>query len=118
MKDGTKRQFENLFIKFENEIPQFITYNSQHQYRKLHQHKDKSDVSHNDINGKRCFICFNRISKPISTTTTTTETTTITTAEDTRTTTKTTTTTTKYQTESETSDEEDPQFEQEEDYKK
>jgi hypothetical protein len=120
MKNGTTHKFNNLFIKFEKGIPQFITNDSLHQFRKLHQHKDKNDVSHRDIEGKRCHICFSRINKPISTTTTTTETTTITTAEETRTTTKTTTTTTKYQSEPEEdhSKEEPEHYEPDEDYRK
>jgi vacuolar-type H+-ATPase subunit I/STV1 len=63
MKNGTAHKFDNLFIKFENGIPQFITNDPEHQFRKLHQHKDKNDVSHRDIDGKRCFICFNQLSK-------------------------------------------------------
>jgi hypothetical protein len=63
MKNGEVRKFNSLFIKFENEIPQFMTFNSEHQYRILYQHKKKNEVSHNDINGKCCYICFSRISK-------------------------------------------------------
>jgi hypothetical protein len=123
MVSGEKRQFNNLSYKMENNQPQFLTNDSEQHYRILHENINKNvchHVRYNDVKGKGCSICFNRISKapqPISTTTTTTETTTITTAEETRTTTKTTTTTTKYQTE--TSDEEyEPHEPDDEDYHK
>jgi hypothetical protein len=106
MSSGEIRKFNNLFIKMENNQPQFITDDSERHYRFLHQDR-RGYVKHNDLQGKNCAIYFSRIDKPISATTTTTETTTITTAEETRTTTKTITETTKYQTEPDYSDEEE-----------
>jgi hypothetical protein len=66
MASGEVRHFNNLFIKVEHNKPEFITFNSEHQYRPLYENVNKTGchyVCHRDINNKRCAICFNRISK-------------------------------------------------------
>jgi hypothetical protein len=62
MRDGRKRFFNNLFIKMSEDKPDFITDDSQQQYRVLHQDKH-GYVNYNDTDGKNCAICFNRIIK-------------------------------------------------------
>jgi hypothetical protein len=66
MKNGTKRIFKNLYLKMENNKPKFITDNSEHYFRYLHENINDFGsrfVSYRDIHGKSCSICFNRISK-------------------------------------------------------
>jgi hypothetical protein len=45
MRNGKIRQFENLFMKIENNEPKFITSNSEHQFRYLHADKVSSPSS-------------------------------------------------------------------------
>jgi hypothetical protein len=65
MRSGRKRFFNNLFIKWTNEGPTFLTNDSARHYRFLHQaiHNGSNYVQHQDIDGKHCSIWFNRISK-------------------------------------------------------
>jgi hypothetical protein len=63
MSSGEVRKFNNLFIKMENNQPQFLTNDSQHQYRRLYKQKTRDCVCYNDINGKQSHICFSRINK-------------------------------------------------------
>jgi hypothetical protein len=60
-----KRFFDNLYIKKTNEGFEFITHNSEHQYRRLHQNRFRGQdyVAHRDVEGKACVIYFSRISK-------------------------------------------------------
>jgi hypothetical protein len=62
MISGEVRRFDNVFIRMTNATPEFITDDSQHQYRVLHQ-DERGLVNHRDSNGKDCAICFSRISK-------------------------------------------------------
>jgi hypothetical protein len=65
MKNGTKRIFENLFIRISDGVPKFITFNSEHQYRYLDPLDIKGNkfVQYYDVNRKQCALMFSRISK-------------------------------------------------------
>jgi hypothetical protein len=64
MKTGQVRRFENLYVKYNNgEDAEFITDDSDHQYRFLYKHKTRNEVSYSDTTGKQCNISFSRISK-------------------------------------------------------
>jgi hypothetical protein len=65
MRNGTKRKFENLFIRISDGVPEFITFNSESQYRYLYPENIKGNkfVLYYDINRKQCAVMFSRISK-------------------------------------------------------
>jgi hypothetical protein len=61
MKSGKVREFDNLYVNFDDEIPKFLTNDSGHQYRRLYVSKNR--IQYHDTRGKHCDICFSRISK-------------------------------------------------------
>jgi hypothetical protein len=63
MSSGEVRKFDNLFIKINEGKCEFITSDSEHQYRRLYKQKTRDCVCYNDIGGKQSHICFSRISK-------------------------------------------------------
>jgi hypothetical protein len=104
MKSGEIRHFDNLYVNFDDEIPKFISYAGEHQYRQLYVWRNM--VQCHDSNGKYCHICFSRINKQQLVYTTTIETTT-TTFPDGKTETKTKTIINKYETQKDNDESDD-----------
>jgi hypothetical protein len=63
MQNGKVRFFNNLYMKMDNNQPQFITDNSEHQFRRLYKHKNRDSVAFRDTDGKPCHIYFSRITQ-------------------------------------------------------
>jgi hypothetical protein len=64
MRMGDIRKFDNLYLRMENQTPQFITSDSENQYRVLY--NQNNHVKYNDTSGKSCSICFSRIQEQIT----------------------------------------------------
>jgi septal ring factor EnvC (AmiA/AmiB activator) len=62
---GRVRYFKDLFVKMTENGPEFITHNSQNQYRRLYENVQKQShfVNHRDIDGKACHIFFSSLPK-------------------------------------------------------
>jgi hypothetical protein len=63
LKTGEVRQFRDLYVNFDDDIPQFISRVSENQWKRLYKHKDRDSVSSQDVDGKTYHICFGRINK-------------------------------------------------------
>jgi hypothetical protein len=61
-RNGNILNFENLFVKVEDEKPEFITGDSEHQFRRLYVF-NHSSVQYHDVEGKYRKISFGQISK-------------------------------------------------------
>jgi hypothetical protein len=59
---GRIRYFKDLYMKYEDGVPKFITGDSEHKWRRLYTFRDES-VSYHDTSGKYGRIMFSRINK-------------------------------------------------------